>query len=55
MVIEFKGKALGLVCGVIRDHELTWPQAYLWYVQDIVGMLWGRDPTWWTLLDMLRC
>lgn len=32
MVIEFKGKALGLVSGVIRDHELTWPQAYLWYV-----------------------
>ena len=32
MVIEFKGKALGLVCGAIKDHGLTWPQAYLWYV-----------------------
>ena len=31
MVIEFRGKALGLVAGVIQDHGLNWYQAYLWY------------------------
>ena len=32
MVIEFKGKALGMVTEAIKTHELTWPQAYMWYV-----------------------
>ena len=43
MVIEFKGKALGLVSGVIRDHELTWPQAYLWYVLGYSRDAMGED------------
>ena len=32
MVIGFEGKALGLVAGQIKAHELTWVQGYLWYV-----------------------
>ena len=32
MVIDFKGKALGAVAEAIKAHELTWPQAYMWYV-----------------------
>ena len=32
MVIDFKGKALGVVAECIKAHELTWPQAYMWYV-----------------------
>lgn len=32
MVIGFEGKALGLVAEQIKAHELTWVQAYLWYV-----------------------
>ena len=41
MVIEFKEKGLGVVAEGIKDYELTWPQAYMWYVlgysRDIMG------------------